>query len=84
MKRSTRFKVLWTVWMAGGGVVTAAVVYAITASIGWALVGLLVSGVVLNAVGQAVVQPAKAVRGSRAKETPRTEQSSSWHGRDRA
>jgi hypothetical protein len=70
MKRSTRFKVLWTVWMAGGGLVTAVVVYAITASIGWAVVGLLASGVVLNAVGQVVVQPTKAVRGTRSKETP--------------
>jgi hypothetical protein len=57
MKRSTRFKVLWTVWMAGGGLVTWAAVYAITGSVGWAVVGLLASGVVLNAVGQAVVQP---------------------------
>jgi uncharacterized protein (DUF697 family) len=70
MKRSTRFKVLWTVWMAGGGLVTAVVVYAITASVGWAVVGLLVSGVVLNAVGQVVVQPTKAVSGTRARETP--------------
>ena len=70
MKRSARFKVLWTVWMVGGGLVTAAVVYANTASLGWALVGLLVSGVVLNAVGQAVIQPMKAVRGGRAKGTP--------------
>jgi ABC-type Fe3+-siderophore transport system permease subunit len=60
MKRSTRFKVLWTVWMAGGGLVTAVVVYAITGSVGWAVVGLLASGVVLNAVGQAVVQPMNA------------------------
>ena len=54
MKRSTRFKVLWTVWLAGGGLVTTVVVYAITASVGWALIGLLASGVVLNAVGQVV------------------------------
>jgi ABC-type Fe3+-siderophore transport system permease subunit len=60
MKRSTRFKVLWTVWMAGGGLVTWVVVYAITGSVGWAVVALLVSGVVLNAVGQAVVQPMNA------------------------
>jgi hypothetical protein len=60
MKRSTRFKVLWTVWMAGGGLVTSAVAYAITGSVGWAVVGLLASGVVLNALGQAVVQPMNA------------------------
>src|ERR1700687_4703254 len=47
MKRSTRFKVLWTVWMAGGGLVTWAVVYAITGSVGWGGVGLLAFGVVL-------------------------------------
>ena len=44
---------------------TSAVVYAITASVGWALVGLLASGVVLNAVGQMVVQPMKAVSATR-------------------
>jgi ABC-type Fe3+-siderophore transport system permease subunit len=65
MKRSVRFKVLWTLWMTGGGLVTAAVVYAITASFGWAIVGLLVSGVALNAIAQAVVQPMKAARGTR-------------------
>ena len=65
MKRSTRFKVMWTIWMAGGGLVTWAVVYAITGSLGWAVVGLLASGVVLNAVGQAVVQPMNAMRRTR-------------------
>jgi ABC-type Fe3+-siderophore transport system permease subunit len=65
MRRSTRFKILWTVWMAGGGVATFAVVYAITRSFGWAVVGLLASGVVLNTVGQAVVQPTKAVTRAR-------------------
>jgi hypothetical protein len=53
--------------MAGGGLVTAAVIYAMTASLGWALAGLLVSGVALNAIGQAIVQPMKAVRGTRHK-----------------
>ena len=70
MERSARYKVLWTVWMAGGGLATAAVVYAITASLGWAAVGLLVSGVVLNAVGQVVVQPMKAARGTRERGAP--------------
>lgn len=65
MKRSTRFKVLWTVWMAGGGLVTAAVVYAISGSVGWAVVALVASGVVLNAVGQMVTQPIKAVAATR-------------------
>ena len=62
MKRNTRFKVLWTVWMAGGGLATAAVVYTITASVGWAVVGLLASGIVLNAIAQVIVQPMKAVK----------------------
>jgi ABC-type Fe3+-siderophore transport system permease subunit len=65
MKRSARFKVPWTVWMAGGGLVTWAVVYAISGSVGWAVVALLASGVVLNAVGQAVVQPMNAKRRTR-------------------
>jgi hypothetical protein len=65
MKRSRRFKVLWTVWMAGGGLVTFALVDAITGSVGWAVVGLLASGVVLNAVGQVVVQPMNARSQSR-------------------
>ena len=69
MKRSGRLKVLWTAWMVGGGLVTAAVVYAITASFGWALVGLLVSGVALNVIGQAVVQPTNAARGTRRKKS---------------
>ena len=48
--------------MAGGGLATAAVVYAITASVGWAVVGLLASGIVLNAIAQVIVQPMKAVK----------------------
>jgi len=62
MKRSRRFKVLWTVWMAGGGIAVAVTVYAVTASVGWTIIGLLLSGVVLNVIGQAVTQPLKAVR----------------------
>ena len=65
MDRSTRFKVLWTVWMTGGGIATGAVVYAITGSVGWTVVGVLASGVVLNAIGQVFVQPVKAARGVR-------------------
>ncbi len=37
MKQSTRFKVLWTVWMSGGGIATGAIVYVVTGSLGWAL-----------------------------------------------
>jgi hypothetical protein len=51
--------------MAGGGVIIAAVVYLVTDSIGWALLGLLASGVVLNTIAQMINQPAKAVARSR-------------------
>jgi hypothetical protein len=61
LKRSTRFKVLWTVWMGVGGVVVTAIVYAMTGSVGWALVALVVSGPVLNTIGQAITQPMGAV-----------------------
>jgi hypothetical protein len=65
MKQSTRSQVMWTAWMAGGGIVIAAVVYLVTGSIGWALVGLLASGVVLNTIAQMIIQPAKAMAKSR-------------------
>ena len=65
MKRSTRFKVMWTVWMSGGGLATGAIVYIVTGSLGWALVGLVASGIVLNAIGQIVIQPVRASRGNR-------------------
>jgi hypothetical protein len=42
----TRFKVLWTLWMAGGGIAAT----------------VLASGVVLNFIGQLVVQPLMATR----------------------
>ena len=67
MERSTRFKIMWTVWMAGGGIAIAVIVYIVTSSIGWALVGLLASGVVLNTIAQMIIQPAKAVTRSRRK-----------------
>jgi len=62
MKHSVRFKVLWTLWMSVGGIASAVIVYGITGSPGWAVVGLLASGVVLNAIGQVVVQPFEAKR----------------------
>jgi hypothetical protein len=65
MRHDTRFKVLWAVWMTGGGIVAAAIVYALTGSFGWALIGLVASGVVLNAIAQVVTQPSKAVAASR-------------------
>jgi len=44
----------WAVGMTAFGIVVAFCVYAVTASIGWALVGLLVAGV----VGNMIVHPA--------------------------
>lgn len=64
MKRSRRFKILWTIWMTGGGIAVGVIVYLVTASVGWTILGLLLSSVVLNAIGQSVTQPVKAVRRS--------------------
>jgi ABC-type Fe3+-siderophore transport system permease subunit len=61
-QHSRRFKVLWTLWMSGGGIAAAVVAYSFTRSVGWAVVGLLVSGIVLNAIGQAITQPFAAAR----------------------
>lgn len=57
MKRSTRFKVLWAVWMTGGGIATFLIVHLLTASIGWALLGLLASGIVLKSIGVRTTEP---------------------------
>jgi hypothetical protein len=65
MTRTTRFTVLWTIWMAGGGLITAAIVYTATDDWRWALAALLGSGVILNAVGQMAVQPFKAATARR-------------------
>ena len=65
MKRSSRSRLLWTPWMGLGGVAIAATVYGILSSIGWAVIALVLSGPVLNAIGQAIAQPIRAVRGSR-------------------
>jgi hypothetical protein len=62
---SRRPKVLWTVWMSGGGIASAAIAYLLTDSVGWAVVTLLASGVVLNAIAQAITQPIKAATGTR-------------------
>jgi hypothetical protein len=70
MRPQTRSKVLWALWMTGGGIATALVVWGLTDSLGWALVALLASGPVLNALGQMVVQPTRAARGA-AKERDR-------------
>lgn len=43
------YRTRWTILMTIGGLTTAAVVWAVTASIWWALAGLLVSGMVFNA-----------------------------------
>jgi hypothetical protein len=53
--------------MTGGGVAISIVVWALTGSVGWALIALLASGPVLNAVAQIVVQPTRAVKAARRK-----------------
>lgn len=60
-RASRRAKVMWAVWMSGGGIASAVIVYLLTDSLGWALVALLASGVVLNMLAQIVVQPFRAV-----------------------
>ncbi len=70
MNPSVQSKVLWAVWMTGGGIACFVIVYLLTESLGWAIVALLVSGVVLNAIGQAVVQPFNAARGTRPRAAP--------------
>lgn len=69
MSRQKRFKVLWTVWMAGGGVTAGVVALLVTGSWVWTVVAVLASGVLLNAIGQMIVQPVRAARGQR--EVPR-------------
>jgi hypothetical protein len=44
MSRNAR----WAIWMTIGGLVTAAVVWALTDSLQWGLVGLLGSSVIFN------------------------------------
>jgi hypothetical protein len=48
------YRMRWSLWMTASGVATALVVYLLTGSIGWAFVGLLGSGFVLNAIAEAV------------------------------
>ena len=65
MRRTTRFNVLWAIWMSGGGFGAATICYLVTGSWWWALGALIGSGVVLNAIGQVVTQPATAFAASR-------------------
>jgi hypothetical protein len=53
--------------MTGGGLAISIVVWVLTGSVGWALIALLASGPVLNAIAQVVVQPTRAVKGARRK-----------------
>ena len=64
MRPETPSKIIWAVWMSGGAIVLAVLVWRFTDSVGWAIVALLAAGPVLNAVAQMVVQPARAVRRS--------------------
>jgi hypothetical protein len=52
MSHTTSPKMWWTLWMSLGGAATAASVYALTGSPGWAIVALLGSGIVLNSLAQ--------------------------------
>lgn len=70
MKKDTRFKVLWTIWMAGGGFATGLIVYALTGSLFWTLIAVLCSGVVLNAIGQIFTQPMQAMKRTRERGRP--------------
>ena len=67
MQRSTRSRIAWVLWMTGGGVAISIVVWVLTGSVGWALIAVLASGPVLNAVAQIVVQPTRAVKAARRK-----------------
>jgi len=49
----------------GGGIATGAIVYSVTRSVGWTMVGVLASGIVLNAIGHGLIQPLTAVRRAR-------------------
>jgi hypothetical protein len=44
------FKVKWALGMTLCGLLTATIVYVVTGSLGWSLVGLLGAGIVLNAI----------------------------------
>ena len=61
--------------MAGGGLAISTVVWYLTGSVGWAVVALLASGPVLNAVGQMIVQPARAIRSVPRQDEARTSRS---------
>jgi hypothetical protein len=70
MKKGTRSKVLWTLWMAGGGLATGLIVFLLTGDAFWTAMAVLCSGVVLNAVGQMVTQPFNAMKGTRSRGRP--------------
>lgn len=61
MERSTRFKLVWAIWMTVGGVLVATLVLMTTDSWRWALVALLATGMVLNAIGSSARQPPRHV-----------------------
>ncbi len=60
-----RSKVLWTLWMSGGGIAVGLAVFFLTSSVGWTVLAVLGSGVVLNTIGQMITQPVRATRSHR-------------------
>jgi hypothetical protein len=60
-----RYRIRWSIWMTLAGATTAVLVYLLTESIGWAIVGLLASGVVLNAIAESVTNGHLGKRRSR-------------------
>ena len=64
-EHGVRHKALWTVWMVAGGLAATLLTYMATGNWGWAILALLASGVVLNFIGQLVVQPIMAATATR-------------------
>jgi hypothetical protein len=56
------YRMRWTLSMTAVGLATALIVYVLTASVVWAVVGLLASGFVLNLFAEAVTNRASGKR----------------------
>lgn len=42
------YELRWALWMTAFGIIVALAVYVVTQSVGWAIVGLLAAGIVVN------------------------------------